>query len=215
MAGLDHAAEREPGPLRIGLTGGIASGKTTVAGMFAVLGVPVIDTDLLAREVVAPGTPGLAAVLDAFGPELRRADGSLDRRGLRTLAFASPERRRRLEAILHPLIITAMEAASRTAGGPYQVLVVPLLFESGLDRRVDRTLVVDCPEAIQRDRLRQRDDETDEGIERLLRAQMDRQSRLARADDIVRNRGQIEDTRQQVADLHARYLTMARDLDQT
>ena len=209
MAGKPRAADRDWTIFRVGLTGGIASGKTTVADMFAALGVPVIDADQLARDVVAPGTPGLEAVLREFGPEFRRPDGTLDRLGLRALVFADPERRRRLEAMLHPSISRALEAASRQAGGPYQLLVVPLLFESGLDRRVDRVLVVDCPEELQRTRLLQRDGETPAGVERLLAAQLDRASRLDRADDMVRNTGTPEDTRRQVVGLHQRYLELA------
>ncbi len=209
MAGNTPAAERDWTIFRVGLTGGIASGKSTVAAMFGALGVPVIDADELARDVVAPGTPGLEAVLREFGPELRRPDGSLDRQRLRALVFADPERRRRLEALLHPPIARALEATSRQAGGPYQLLVVPLLVESGLDRRVDRVLVVDCPEELQRTRLLQRDGETPAGVERLLAAQLDRASRLARADDMVRNKGALEDARRQVAGLHQRYLALA------
>lgn len=209
MAGSIPAADRDWTIYRVGLTGGIASGKSTVAEMFAALGVPVIDADRLARDVVAPGTPGLEAVLREFGRALRRPDGSLDRQRLRALVFADPERRRTLEALLHPSIARALEATSRQTGGPYQLLVVPLLIESGLDRRVDRVLVVDCPEDLQRSRLLQRDGETPAGVERLLAAQLDRSSRLARADDMVRNTGTLEDTRRQVAGLHNRYLELA------
>jgi dephospho-CoA kinase len=199
---------------RIGLTGGIASGKSAAAEEFAALGVPVIDTDLLAREVVAPGTPGLTAVLVAFGGDLRLPDGSLDRRGLRELVFADPARRRQLEAILHPLIRARMEARCATAGGPYQVLVIPLLLESGLENQVDRVLVVDCPDDVQRARLKARDGESAAGIDRLLAAQVDRRTRLGRADDVLGNEGTLGDLQRGVRDLHARYLQLAADLQQ-
>ncbi len=196
---------------RVGLTGGIASGKSTVADLFAGLGVPIIDTDLIAREVVAPGTPGLQVVLRAFGADLLLADGSLDRRRLRDLAFATSDRRRELEALLHPLIRARMEDLSATAGGPYQLLVIPLLLESGLETRVDRVLVVDCSESVQRARLTVRDGESAAGADRLLAAQLDRRSRLGRADDILLNDGTRDDLQRGVRDLHAKYLQLAAD----
>ena len=197
---------------RIGLTGGIASGKTTVANLFAALGVPVIDTDVIAREVVAVGTPGLKEVIAGFGTSVLRPDGSLDRRRLRELAFATADRRRQLEALLHPRIRAAMEAQSAAAGGPYQVLVVPLLIESGLDARVDRVLVVDCSETVQRERLMARDGETAAGADRLLAAQVDRQARRSRADDLLTNDGNRDEIQRRVAELHATYLQQSMAL---
>lgn len=194
---------------RVGLTGGIASGKSTVAEMFAALGVPVIDSDAIARQVVVPGSAGLAAVVDAFGTEVLHPDGSLDRRRLREFAFATPENRRRLEAILHPLIAAEMEAQAASAGGPYQLLVVPLLIESGLEARVDRVLVVDCSESVQKTRLMVRDGETAAGVERLLAAQLDRETRLARADDVLVNAGTREELRERVQALHDGYQQFA------
>jgi len=194
---------------RVGLTGGIASGKTTAAGMFAALGVPVIDTDVIARDVVQPGSAGLSAVVAAFGPEVLLPDGSLDRRRLRDRAFATTESRQRLEAILHPLITADMEAQSARAGGPYQVLVVPLLLESRLQGRVDRVLVVDCSETVQQARLMVRDGETVTGAERLLAAQLDRATRLEGADDVLDNSGTREELRDRVRALHNAYLQLA------
>lgn len=194
---------------RVGLTGGVASGKSTVAAMFADLGVPVIDTDVLARDVVAPGTPGLKAVAAAFGRELLLPDGGLDRRRLRDLVFADPARRARLEALLHPLILARLEELTATAGGPYQVLVVPLLVESGLDRRVDRVLVVDCSEEVQQQRLRVRDGESAAGAARILAAQLGRPERLAAADDVLLNEGDAGELRQGVERLHRAYLQAA------
>lgn len=194
---------------RVALTGGIASGKTTVANLFAAHGVPVIDSDVLAREVVQPGTDGLAAVVAEFGPTVLQADGTLDRPRLRQLAFSSDDRRRRLEAILHPRIGTAMAARCLEAGGPYQLLVIPLLVEAGLRERANRVLVVDCSEEVQRRRLMVRDGETAAGVERLLAAQVDRQARLAQADDILVNEGNLRELESRVAGLHARYLQLA------
>lgn len=197
---------------RVGLTGGIASGKSTVADLFAMQGVPVIDTDLIAREVVAPGTPGLAAVLAAFGQDVLQPDGTLDRRRLRALAFATTARRLELEAILHPRIRSRMEEQCRSSGGPYQLLVIPLLLESGLATRVDRVLVVDCSESIQRTRLMVRDGESEASADRILSAQLDRETRLSRADDVVVNSGSRDELKRRVRELHAMYLQCAGDL---
>ncbi len=195
---------------RIGLTGGIASGKSLVAARFAEHGVPTIDTDVIARQVVEPGQPGWDAVHTRFGATVLGDDGRLDRRRLRALVFDDPDARRDLEAALHPLIrAQTLEIADR-AGGPYQVLVVPLLFETGFDALVDRTLVVDCPQSVQRSRLLARDDETPDRVERILAAQADRQTRLSRADDVIDNSGTPEQTRTRVDALHAQYLRFAR-----
>jgi dephospho-CoA kinase len=176
-------------PLLVGLTGGIASGKSLVAKLFAERGTVVIDTDQLAREVVAPGTSGLEKVRAEFGNEVIAADGSLDRATVRRRVFNDPALRGRLEAILHPLILDALATASDEAGGLYQVLVIPLLVESGLESRVDRVLVVDCSEAEQIARLMARDGETREGARRILAAQADRASRLSVAHDVIVNEG--------------------------
>lgn len=207
---------RDWSTFRVGLTGGIASGKTTVAQLFAARGVPVIDTDELAREVVAPGTPGLAAVVAAFGPEIRAADGSLDRQRLRRLVFADDGQRRVLERILHPRIRAELEARSRTAGGPYQLLVIPLLAESALAHRVDRVLVVDCSEEVQRQRLMVRDGESAASATRILGTQASRASRLALADDVIENTGTgvALVARVEVLDHHYRQLA-ARENGQT
>ena len=195
---------------RVGLTGGIASGKSAVANMFAALGIPVIDTDLIAREVVSPGSPALQEIADAFGAEVLLPDDSLDRPRLRKIVFSEPARRKQLEAITHPRIRVAMEAQCRRAGGPYQVVVIPLLIESGLQQRVDRVLVVDCPEELQLKRLMTRDGESATHAKQVLAAQVGRAERLARADDVVDNSGSLADTRQRVTELDAVYRELSR-----
>jgi dephospho-CoA kinase len=198
-------------PFRVALTGGIASGKTTVADLFAAHGVPLVDTDLIAREIVEPGQPALAAVAQAFGSDVLDPDGRLDRRRLREIIFSDATARARLEAILHPAIRAEMERQSVAAAqaGPYQMLVIPLLAEGGRRDHVDRVLVVDAPETVQVERLMARDAVTRKQAEASLRAQAQRATRLGIADDVVTNTGRIEDLREQVAALHERYVKLA------
>jgi len=196
-------------PFRVALTGGIASGKSTAADLFAGLGVPVIDTDVIARQVVEPGRPALAAVVDAFGPDILDTDGRLDRRRMRERIFADPPARQRLESILHPAIRAEMERQSREAGGPYQVLVIPLLTEGRRRDHVDRVLLVDVPEELQIERLMIRDGVTHEQARASLNAQATRAERLAMADDVVRNTGRAADLSDAIAALHEKYLQLA------
>jgi dephospho-CoA kinase len=200
-------------PYRVALTGGIASGKTAVANLFAARGIPVIDTDIIAREVVEPGQPALAAVVTAFGEAVLDADRRLDRRKVRELIFSNADARRRLEAILHPAIRREMERQSTVAAdrGPYQVLVIPLLTEGGRRDHVDRVLVVDAPESAQVERLMQRDHVTREQAQASLRAQADRAARLAIADDVILNNGRVDELAAHVAALDARYVELARE----
>jgi dephospho-CoA kinase len=198
-----------PPPFRVALTGGIASGKSTVANLFAELGVPLIDTDVIAREVVEPGRPALAAIVAAFGPGVLDAQGCLDRRRMRERIFADPAAKQRLEAILHPAIRAQMERQSRVAGGPYQVLVIPLLAESRRRDHVDRVLLVDVPEALQVERLALRDGVSREQAEAALSAQATRAERLAIADDLIQNAGRVDELKQQVRALHEKYLQFA------
>lgn len=187
----------------VALTGGIASGKTAVSQRMEALGVPIVDTDRIAREVVAPGTPGLAAVTRAFGSDVLGPDGTLDRKALGSRVFRDPESRKRLEQILHPLIEAhARDRIRKLAGAPYCVLVVPLLVESGLFPDADLVVVVDVPEALQRKRLRQRERVDDPAIDRILAAQAERAARLARADRVIENTGSLADLNQQVDRLH-------------
>ena len=194
---------------RVGLTGGIASGKTTVANLFAARGVPVIDTDVIARQVVEPGEPALAAVVGAFGPQVLGADGRLDRPRMRQRIFGDPQARRRLEAILHPAIRAEMERQSRAAGGPYQLLVIPLLVEGGRRDHLDRVLAVDVPDATQVERLMSRDGVPREQAEAALRSQASREARLAFADDVIENTADLAALESRVAQLHEKYLRLA------
>lgn len=200
---------RRDSPLRIGLTGGIASGKSTVADMFTDLGVPVIDTDVIAREVVRPGKPALEEIREAFGDAVIAADGTLDRPAMRAIVFGDDAARRRLEAILHPRIGEATREQADAAGGEYQVIVVPLLVGSSLRTFVDRVLVVDCDEETQVSRLLARDAESEAQARRILATQSSRDERLAVADDVIANDGDLDETRQQVLALHRRYLREA------
>lgn len=197
--------------LIIGLTGGIASGKTTVADLFAARGVPLVDADVSAREVVAPGSSGLAAVVEAFGSEILTTTGELDRRALRARVFGQPEERRRLESILHPLIRQHLQDSLQALSGPYALLVAPLLLEGDLSKAVQRVLVVDVPEAVQIARVMSRDGSSREEAEAILRAQMSRQERLARADDVIVNDGDLDALEPQVERLHRQYLRLAAD----
>jgi dephospho-CoA kinase len=194
---------------RVALTGGIASGKSAVADLFAALGVPVIDTDVIAREVVEPGQPALAEVVAAFGTEVLDATGRIDRRRMRERIFADPDARRRLEVILHPAIRAEMARQSLAARGPYQVLVIPLLTEGGRRDHVDRVLLVDVPEELQIERLMMRDGVTLEQARASLNAQATRAERLAMADDVVRNSGRVDELREAVAALDAGYRRLA------
>ena len=198
--------------LRIGLTGGIASGKTTIANMFADLGVDIVDTDIIARQVVAPGSDGLAEVVQHFGDDVLAADGSLDRRSLRRIVFADDARRLELEAILHPKIREeAARQSRRSTSEGYHIVVVPLLTESPMRAEMDRVLVVDCSEDTQLARLLSRDSETRQQAKRILAAQASRDERLSIADDVILNDGDIDDARRQVVALHNRYLSLAGD----
>lgn len=191
--------------LRVGLTGGIASGKTTVSRLFARLGVPIIDTDVIARDVVAPGTPLLQQVEQEFGPGLIGADGALQRRKLRERVFADPDARRRLEARLHPAIRAEVARQSAQAHGPYHILVIPLLIEGQGQIQVDRVLVVDCPEDLQMQRLQARDGSSPAQARTMLAAQTSRSARLAAADDVIVNDGDADRLEAAVAALHQKY----------
>ena len=198
-----------PTLLRIGLTGGIACGKSAVGEAFARRGVPVIDSDRIARELVAPGEPALAAVIAAFGPGVLAADGSLDRPRLRALVFGDAALRRRLETILHPAIRSAIQTRVAALRTPYAVIAIPLLAENALQSDVDRVLVVDCPPELQLARLRARDGESAASASAILAAQASRAERLAIADEVLDNRGTLEDLERAVAAQDLRYMALA------
>lgn len=196
--------------LRIGLTGGLASGKSTVAALFAAKGVPVIDTDLIARDVVRTGTPAHAAVANAFGKSILDPTGAVDRARLRERVFADPHARRQLESILHPHIRAETEDRLARLIAPYCVVVVPLLIETDFDELVDRILVIDAEEALQIERAMRRSGLTSEAVRAILAAQTDRATRRARADDIIENNGDAAGLAPQVDALHQRYLALSR-----
>ncbi len=195
--------------LIIGLTGGIGSGKSTVAGYFAQLGIPVIDTDQLARELVVAGSPALKEITEAFGPEILLPDGSLNRARLKRRVFSDSVQRRRLEGILHPRIYTELQHRSQSLRAPYCVWVIPLLLESGATARVHRVLVIDTPEALQRQRVLERDGMDEDTLAGILRSQVSRNERLQAADDIIVNDADLAHLQQQVITLHHRYLGLA------
>ncbi len=191
---------------RVGLTGGIASGKSTVANLFADLGVTIIDTDVIAREVVAPGSPLLPKIAEHFGRDVLAADGSLDRRALRQRVFADPAERQWLEQLTHPEIRRLTDQRSDADPGPYSIVAIPLLVETGGKDRFDRVLVVDCEPESQISRLQARDGSTRAQAEAALAAQVSRAERLAVADDVIHNDDDIAHLRDQVEKLHRAYV---------
>jgi dephospho-CoA kinase len=194
---------------RVGLTGGIASGKSTVASLFAALGVPVIDADVVSREVTAPGSPLLGQIAERFGARYVRTDGSLDRRALRELVFSDTQALADLESLTHPAIFQAIEEHAAAADGPYQILALPLLVEKSHASLVDRVLVIDCDEALQIRRLQARDGSTLEQVRAILAAQVPRATRLKAADDVITNDSDLHALRDQVERCHMRYLGLA------
>lgn len=199
-------------PLLIALTGGIASGKTAVAELFAKLGVPVLDTDQIARDVVAPGSPVLEQIVAKFGAEIRDAQGGLDRARMRERVFTDPQQRLALEAIIHPAIREELARRSAAAGGDYQVHVIPLLVETGRADAYDRVLVVDCPEEAQVVRLMARDGASREQAQGILAAQVSRAERLNSAHDVIENTGTLADLERCVQILHRNYALLAQKL---
>jgi len=195
--------------LVIGLTGGIGSGKTAVSDRFARRGVPVIDTDLIARELVEPGQPALAEIVAAFGRACLDAAGRLRRDYLRERVFTDPEGRRRLEAILHPRVRTAMRVRVASLDAPYCLVVIPLLVETGMTDWVDRIVVVDAPESEQIRRVMARDGASEQQARRILDAQAQRDERLSHADDVLENTGDLDALDDRIAVLHERYLALA------
>lgn len=195
--------------LRVGLTGGIGSGKTTVSDAFARLGVDVIDADVIAHQVTAPGEPVLQDIARLFGPGALDERGALNRAFVRSAAFQNPGLREMLEGLLHPVIRERMDAAARASRTSYCILSIPLLVESGNTARVDRVLVVDAPDDRRRAWIRTRSGLSDSDIDGIFAAQATREERRAVADDIILNDGSVEDLYEKVGALHQRYLELA------
>ena len=198
-------------PFVVGLTGGIGSGKSAAADEFARLGATVVDTDVIAREVTAAGGAAIPALRALFGPEFFDASGAMDRATMRAKVFADPAAKKSLEALLHPMIRAESERQIAAATGPYVIYVVPLLIESGNYRsRVDRVAVVDCPEEVQLERVRQRSQLPHEEVRRIIATQVPRAQRRAAADDLIDNDGTLDALHKRVAELHLGYLRLAR-----
>jgi len=198
-------------PYCIGLTGGIGSGKSTAADIFKELGAAVVDTDAISRELTAAGGAAMPEIRNQYGPEFIAPDGSLDRERIRRLVFGNAEARRKLEAILHPMIRTESRARVAAARAPYVILVVPLLFES--DAYLDllkRVLVVDCSEERQIERAMRRSRISADEVRAIMASQLSRAARRARADDVIDNDGGMEALRRQVDEIHSEYLNLAR-----
>ena len=195
---------------RIALTGGVATGKSTVARLFAALGAQLIDTDQIARDIVAPPATVLDRIVARFGIDILLANGSLDRTKLRRLVFADPAARRDLEAITHPAIHAEVERLAQRLGGPYQLIAIPLLVETGTQGRYDRVLLVDTSPETQQRRLMLRDGVDAAGAALLLAAQASRDMRRAVAHDIIDNEGDVGRLAQQVENLHRQYLQLPR-----
>lgn len=195
----------------VGLTGGIGSGKTTVADLFGELGAGIVDTDLIAHQITAPGGKAMAAIERTFGAQYLTAAGSMDRERMRALVFSEPAQKTALEAILHPLIREETEAQAARVTGTYAIFVVPLLVESKTWRqRVDRVLVIDCPEEVQAARVMARSGLAEAQVRAIMAAQAPRAERLAAADDVLDNGGEAEALRAKVLQLHALYCKLAQ-----
>jgi dephospho-CoA kinase len=197
--------------LKIGLTGGIGSGKSTVSDIFSQLGVPVIDMDVIARQVVEPGSPALTEITEAFGTSILNQDGCLDRQLLRQRIFESDSDRRKLETILHPLIRAETERQLAELQAAYCIIVIPLLAESGLQTFVDRVLVIDTAESLQLKRLMARDRVSDSEAQKILDAQAPRESRLQIANDVICNDGDLASLQKEVRRLHGQYSRLAEN----
>jgi dephospho-CoA kinase len=196
--------------LVVGLTGGIGSGKTTVANLFSALGAPLIDADVIARELVAPGSPVLNEIIDCFGADVLDPRGDLDRLRLRQRVFTDPGQRRRLEAILHPRIRAEIARQIGRLDAPYCIVSIPLLVETAQTDLVDRILVVDCPPELQRERVARRDGWGEDEITGAMQAQATRAERLAAADDVIVNDRDLDALRDRVISLHRDYIERAR-----
>ena len=201
--------------LKIGLTGGIGSGKTTVTDLFAELSVPIIDADRLSRESVKKGTPAYDKILAFFGGDVIDESGELRRDYLRRLVFDNGKLKKQLESIIHPVVRDRIRESVEKVNHPYCIISIPLLFESGLQKTVDRILVVDTPEDLQVSRACARDSALPEDIMKIIRSQIDRKERLRQADDVILNDRDINYLRTQVADLNKKYTNFAKNYSGT
>lgn len=199
--------------LIIGITGGIGSGKTAASDYLGSRGITVVDADQVSRQVVEPGQPALEQIRAQFGDQVLQADGQLDRAALREIVFADPEQRRVLESITHPAIATEIRNQLERSDSPYSILVSPLLLETDQHQLVDRVLLVDVPESVQVERTARRDEVPGDQVRHIMAAQMDRQERRRKADDIVLNDGSLADLHEQLDHLHDYYLELARSHD--
>ncbi|MCP3661185.1 MAG: dephospho-CoA kinase [Gammaproteobacteria bacterium] len=197
--------------LVIGLTGGIGCGKSAVTDLFSSLGVPVIDADVAAREVVAKGEPALDSLCQLFGSAILKTDGSLNRRQLRDIIFSDSEARQQVEAILHPRIRERMDARLAQLTTPYAIASIPLLLENGLERTVNRVLVVDCSPEEQIRRVSKRDRVETDAVEKIIASQIGREKRLAAADDVIVNSGSLNDLKTVVNSLDAKYIQLSQE----
>lgn len=207
----ESPAKRDKQTLVVGLTGGIGSGKTTVANGFHALGIPVIDADKLARELVEPGQPALDEIISTFGTKATTTDGRLDRNYMRQRIFANPGQKSQLEAILHPKIRQRIRALLADIRTPYCIVVIPLLLETGQTDLVDRILVVDSPEKEQLTRVAARDSLSDNAIMAIINSQTDRNTRLAAADDIIVNDRGMSELTGHIQKLHRHYMGITHD----
>ena len=196
--------------LKIGLTGGIGCGKTTVANLFAELGVPLIDTDEIAHDIVEPGKPALDLLEVHFGKQII-ASGSLDRAALREIVFSDPEQKKHLESILHPLVYQEIQRQLDKLLGNYAIISIPLLLETKMQSFVDRILVVDCPVEWQINRVKNRDQLSVQRIQSIISTQVSREQRLSAADDIIDNSSTPQQLAEQVKKLHNSYLLLSSD----
>lgn len=196
--------------LVIGLTGGIGSGKSMATDYLQQRGITIVDADLAARVIVEPGEPALQDIVEAFGAHILNSDGTLNRAALRQIVFADPAQRKRLESITHPRIAQEILRQLSVSTSPYVVLVSPLLFESGQHRFAQRTLLIDAPEAQQKLRAAARDRVSEEQIAAIMQAQMSREERRKRADDVLLNDGEPDHLHAALEQLHQRYLELAR-----
>jgi dephospho-CoA kinase len=195
--------------LKIGLTGGIGCGKTTIANLFEALSVPVIDADQIAHQLVAKGQPALGRIEQEFGADILNQDGSLNRQKLKKIIFADAIQKQKLESILHPLVYQAIQAKLEQFDGPYCIISIPLLFETGMTSFVDRVLVVDCPVETQIERVQKRDNLSIEIIQSIINSQVSRSFRRERADDLIDNSALANSLAEQVKKLHNLYISLS------